>query len=78
MDRSAVLERDHAEVAAAEFRHGGPEPNAVVLLGLNSDRLLHDRDAPRALEVRALPQYLPLEILGEAVLGLHGGKIASD
>jgi hypothetical protein len=41
-----------------------------VFLGFGTNRLINDSNAPFLLEIRALPEYLILEVLSE-LIGRH-------
>jgi hypothetical protein len=64
-----IIEGDDPKVTIAEFRHACPESIAVPVLALDAHRVLEDRDAPLAAEVRSLSKNLSVEILGELVIG---------
>lgn len=74
MDSNPVVKCHDAEKPAAKFRNLDPEPPAVVLLTLHSNRALQRPDAPLLPEIRAFPERFILEVRSEAILG-HELKI---
>jgi hypothetical protein len=64
-----IFEGDDPKVTITQLRHSSPESIAVLVLTLDADGVLKDRDAPLAAQVRSLTKNLGLEILGELVIG---------
>jgi hypothetical protein len=75
VDRDPVLQGDHSKIPIAELGHHRPEPVSVILLPLDTQRMLEDGDATLAAKIGALPEHFLLETIREAVHG-HPGKIA--
>ncbi len=69
MNGHFILKRDHPQVSPFEFRDLRPEPVPVAFLRFRPERIVQHARAPLLLQLRAFPQNLFLEVLGEAVLG---------
>lgn len=78
MNRDLIVEGHHSKIAVGQFRDYAPETPSVVLLALDPNRMLYDRDAPFATEIRSLAQDLALEIVDEAILGHAENLVRPD
>jgi hypothetical protein len=67
----AISEGDDSKIPPAEFRHHTPEANPVVLLRLNSDRVLDDGDTPVPAKVWPLTEHFAFEVGSEPILRHH-------
>lgn len=74
MNSNAVLQGNHAEMAALKFWDGNPEAPAIVFLPLDPERLLDCPDTPLLAQIGSLSKNLVLEVRSEAVGG-HASKI---
>lgn len=78
MNRDLIVEGHHSKIAVAQVRDYAPEAPPIVLLALDPNRILYDRDAPFATEVRPLAEDLTLEVVGEAILGHSENLVRPD
>ena len=78
MHRDLIVEGHYSKIAVGQVRDHAAEAPPVVLLALDPNRILYDRDAPFATEVRPLAEDLALEMVGEAILGHAENVVRRD
>ena len=68
MYRLLVRQRNYTQHLAFEFLYLPPKPKPVVLLLLGLEWMPADTYTPFLLQVRTLPQYFVLKVIGESVV----------
>jgi hypothetical protein len=67
VDSHLILKGHNPQVPALQLRYRGPEAVPIMFLGLGTDRVFDDVDAPFPTQIGALGEHLGFKVFGVGV-----------